>query len=87
MLEAARAVGRTSDQQMFAAEWHRLRGQVLLARGAANMDEAQGAFDNALEVARWQGAMLFEERARRALAGLTATRRQDSSRPQQNATA
>ncbi len=73
-LEAARSVGRTTDQQMFAAEWHRLRGQILLAKNAANLDEAQAAFDDAMEVARWQGAKLFESRAREALAKLAAHR-------------
>jgi hypothetical protein len=86
-LDAARAVGRSTDQQMFAAEWHRLRGQILLARNAANVDEAQAAFDDAMEVARWQGAKLFEARAREALAELTTARTQGSSRPPQNATA
>ena len=73
-LEAARSVGRATDQQMFAAEWHRLRGQILLAKNAANLDEAQAAFDDAMEVARWQGAKLFESRAREALAKLAAHR-------------
>ena len=86
-LEAARAVGRTSDQQMFAAEWHRLRGQVLLARNASNLDEAQAAFDNALEVARWQGAKLFESRAREALATLAAHRNTANHQRRQNTTA
>jgi predicted ATPase len=87
LLAEASVIGRTTDQQMFAAEWHRLRGQALLARDAANIDEARAAFDNALEVARWQGAKLFEGRAREALAGLTAARKPDSSHSRQNATA
>ena len=78
-LEAARSVGRTTDQQMFAAEWHRLRGQILLAKNAANLDEAQAAFDDAMEVARWQGAKLFESRAREALAKLAARREHGQS--------
>ena len=72
-------MGRSTDQQMFAAEWHRLRGQILLARSAANLDEAQAAFDDAMEVARWQGAKLFESRARTALAEL-AERRQNTGK-------
>ncbi len=72
LLETARAVGRDTDQQMFAAEWHRLRGEILLARDRANLDEAQAAFNDALAVARWQGARLLENRARAALARSTA---------------
>ena len=34
LLEPARDISRSTDQQMFAAEWHRLRGQLLLARSA-----------------------------------------------------
>ena len=74
LLEAARVVGRSTDQQMFAAEWHRLRGQILLAKNPGSFDEAQAAFDDAMEVARWQGAKLFEARAREALAKLAAQR-------------
>jgi tetratricopeptide (TPR) repeat protein len=86
-LEAARAVGRSTDQQMFAAEWHRLRGRILLARSAANVDEAQAAFDDAMEVARWQGAKLFEARAREALAELSARRQSAGQRDRQSTTA
>jgi hypothetical protein len=49
---------------MFAAEWHRLRGIALQKRG--QLDDAHAAFEDALEVARWQGAKLFEARARAA---------------------
>ena len=88
-LEAARAVGRSTDQQMFAAEWHRLRGRILLARSAANVDEAQAAFDDAMEVARWQGAKLFESAGARGVrhGSSTAARTQGSSALRQNATA
>ena len=85
LLHEARAIGRSTDQQMFAAEWHRLRGAILEARG--QLDDAQSAYDDALEVARWQGARLFEDRARAALAGLTASRKLDSDRRRRNATA
>ena len=81
-LEAAQAVGRSTDQHMFAAEWHRLRGEILLARATTNVDDVQAAFDNALEVARWQGARLFEQRARAALAKHAARTRKLSTPPQ-----
>ena len=66
VLETAKVVGRDTDQQMFAAEWHRLRGIALRMRG--QLDDANAAFEDALEVARWQGAKLFEARARAARA-------------------
>jgi tetratricopeptide (TPR) repeat protein len=74
LLDAARTASRSTDQQMFAAEWHRLRGTILLAKNPGSFDEAQAAFDDAMEVARWQGAKLFESRAREALATLAARR-------------
>ena len=86
-LEVARSVGKTTDQQMFAAEWHRLRGRILLARNAANLDEAQAAFDDAMEVARWQGSKLFESRAREALAKLAAHRNTANHERRENTTA
>jgi tetratricopeptide (TPR) repeat protein len=64
VLETAKVVGRDTDQQMFAPEWHRLRGIAFRSRG--QLDDAQAAFEDALEVARWQGAKLFEVRARAA---------------------
>lgn len=64
VLESAKFVGRDTDQQMFAPEWHRLRGIAFQTRG--QLDDVQAAFDDALEVARWQGAKLFEARARAA---------------------
>jgi predicted negative regulator of RcsB-dependent stress response len=73
LLEQARTISRSTDQQMFAVEWHRLRGQVLQTRG--RLDDAQAAYDDALEVARWQGARMLEPPARAALAALTATGR------------
>ena len=85
LLDEAREIGRTTDQQMFAAEWHRLRGGILQSR--RQLDEAQAAYDDALEVARWQGARLLESRARAALTALTAIRKPDSARQPRNATA
>ena len=41
LLETARAVGRDTDQQMFAAEWHRLRGAD--PAGAGSRQPRRGA--------------------------------------------
>ncbi len=70
LLDQAKTISRSTDQQMFAAEWHRLRGRALQMRG--RLDDAQAAYDDALEVARWQGARMMETPARAALAALAA---------------
>lgn len=46
-LETAKIVGRDTDQQMFAPEWHRLRGIAFWSRGQP--DDAHAAFEDALE--------------------------------------
>jgi len=84
LLDAARTIGRTTDQQMFAADWHRLRGLAILARDPAKLDDAQAAFDDALEVARWQGARLFEARAREGLQKVAALRKEPRPLPNSN---
>ena len=76
VLETAKAVSRDTDQQMFAPEWHRLRGAAFEQRGQHT--DAQAAFEDALEVARWQGAKMLEARAR---AARIAKRAQEDRRP------
>ena len=49
------------------AELHRLRGELLLARGAAAM-EVEAAFRQAMQIAQKQQAKLFELRAATSLA-------------------
>jgi class 3 adenylate cyclase/tetratricopeptide (TPR) repeat protein len=52
----------------FLPEIYRLRGQCLLALNRANKAEARQAFTTARDIARRQGAVLFERRADAALA-------------------
>jgi tetratricopeptide (TPR) repeat protein len=52
----------------FLPEIYRLRGQCLLALSRTNKDEARRAFMTARDIARRQGAVLFERRADAALA-------------------
>jgi predicted ATPase/DNA-binding winged helix-turn-helix (wHTH) protein len=63
--EALAAVER-SGERFYAAELHRLRGELLLATGH-DRGEVAGCFETALEVARHQGALAFERRALRSL--------------------
>jgi class 3 adenylate cyclase/predicted ATPase len=54
----------------FLAEAHRVRGELLLRRGPADLERAEAAFTQAIEVARGQSAKRFEFRAARRLAQL-----------------
>jgi hypothetical protein len=49
---------------------YRLRGACLLALSRDNRDEARAAFASAREMARRQGAVIFERRAEASLSDL-----------------
>jgi predicted ATPase len=59
--EALAAVER-SGERFYAAELHRLRGELLLATGH-DPAGVTGCFETALEIARHQHAMALERRA------------------------
>jgi predicted ATPase len=59
-----------SGQRLFEARLHQLKGELLLMQSASNVDEAESCFRTAIEVARRQGAKLFELRATNSLARL-----------------
>jgi predicted ATPase/DNA-binding winged helix-turn-helix (wHTH) protein len=63
--EALAAVER-SGERFYAAELHRLRGELLLATGHDRAAVA-GCFETALEIARHQRALALERRALRSL--------------------
>jgi predicted ATPase len=63
--EALAAV-QTSGERFYAAELHRLRGEVLVAAGGGHAEVAK-EFETALAIARRQGARALERRARRSL--------------------
>jgi predicted ATPase len=63
--EALAAVER-SGERFYAAELHRLRGELLLAAGHDGAGVA-GCFETALEIARHQRALALERRALRSL--------------------
>ena len=54
----------------WAAEIHRLKGELLLQRDPASTADAEACFDDALEVARKQEAKSLELRSAMSLAGL-----------------
>ena len=56
---------------LYLPEIYRLRGECLLALDRANKEQARQAFATAREIAKWQGAIVFERRAEAALAELT----------------
>jgi DNA-binding winged helix-turn-helix (wHTH) protein/predicted ATPase len=70
MLDAAEERGRRTGEAIFAAEFQRLRGELLLQSSAENESEAESCFEQALETARRQEAKLFELRAATSLARL-----------------
>jgi predicted ATPase len=69
--ELLRASDETGEGS-YRAELHRLSGELLLAKGAANVD-AEASFRKALEVARAQRAKSWELRASTSLARLLMT--------------
>ena len=70
MLEEALALVDQYEERYWEAEIHRLKGELLLARSAANQVEAEACWHKALDVARRQGAKSLELRAAMSLARL-----------------
>jgi tetratricopeptide (TPR) repeat protein len=68
------ALRRSSErgQRVFDAEFHRLRGELLLTENNGNTAEADRAFRTAIDVARQQSAKSWELRATTSLARLLA---------------
>ncbi|SHH92694.1 adenylate/guanylate cyclase domain-containing protein [Bradyrhizobium erythrophlei] len=54
----------------YLPEIYRLRGECLLALGRDNKDEARSAFATARDIAKQQGAVIFERRAEASLSEL-----------------
>jgi class 3 adenylate cyclase/predicted ATPase len=68
LLEQAISTGEETEEHVFEAELHRLRGELLIQSRRA--DEATAAFDRALAIARGQRAKSWELRAETSLARL-----------------
>ena len=79
LAEAFQIMDRTGER-WYAAELHRLRGLALAASSPARLSEAEACFEKAINVARSQGARLFELRAATALSRLSSNQLQRKRR-------
>ena len=70
MLADGLALGDRTGSQYWAAELHRLRGELLLQAAAENHERAETCLHQALAVAREQQAKSLELRAATSLARL-----------------
>jgi predicted ATPase len=61
-----------TGQRWFLADAHRVRGEILIKSKLADIETAEAAFRQAIEVARGQSAKRFEFRAATRLAELWA---------------
>jgi predicted ATPase len=73
VLDEALARVNRLEERWFEAELHRLKGEALLALSPERAAEAEACHNQALAVARDQGARLWELRAAMSLARLWAT--------------
>jgi tetratricopeptide (TPR) repeat protein len=80
LLDDALAQANRSRERYFNAEFHRLRGESLLAVSPPQPVEAEAAFATSIAVARRQGAKLLEDRAAASLGRLLAAQRAQSAR-------
>ncbi|MHC5034943.1 MAG: AAA family ATPase, partial [Planctomycetota bacterium] len=69
-LDEARNIMEMSGERSFAAEYHRIHGELLLRVSGNNLAEAETDFKQALEISRGQGALSLELRAAVGLARL-----------------
>jgi predicted ATPase len=67
-IDQALSVIEETEERAYEAEIHRLKGELLLAASAANIDAAQSCFLRAMDVARRQSARTWELRAATSLA-------------------
>ena len=70
LLAEALALVKETETRSYAAELHRLRGELLLTVSAENHGEAESCFRQALDIARHQQAKSWELRAATSLARL-----------------
>jgi predicted ATPase/class 3 adenylate cyclase len=80
LLAEAFQVMEDNGERWYEAELLRLQGVVLFGRAPERTTEAQWRFERAIEVARSQGALLFELRAAAALCRLPCAREQSDAR-------
>jgi tetratricopeptide (TPR) repeat protein len=74
-------LGQETGQRGYEARLQHLRGELLLMQNSSNAEGAEGCFRTAVEIARRQGAKLFELKATNSLARLLAKQsRRDEAR-------
>jgi predicted ATPase len=78
VLDLALAEVRTTNEEYYEAELHRLRGELLLHQSQRGEEGAEAAFLQGLDVARRQGARSWELRSASSLFRLKLARRGDS---------
>jgi predicted ATPase len=71
-IEEGLKLASESEQHLATSALHRLRGELLLASGRGSIEEVEGAYLQALSVARGQEAKSHELRAAMSLARLWA---------------
>ncbi len=87
LLAAAPAEIEQTGFHMIEAELYRVTGELMLARDAAAVAQAEGNFRRAVDIARAQNAKSWELRAATSLARLLADRgRRDQARALLNET-
>ncbi len=64
------AKARVTECRYYEAELHRIKGELLLAQAAADEQQAEACFQNALKIARGQSAKSLELRAAMSLSRL-----------------
>jgi predicted ATPase len=69
-LDEAQDWVRRNDERLYAAEVHRIRGELLLRQAMPDQAQAESCFEQALSVARDQQAKSWELRAAMSLARL-----------------
>jgi len=81
LVAKALATAEQTDQRAVEAELHRVKGDLLMIKDPGNVVEAERCLRTAIDVARQQGARLFELRARVSLTRLMANQgRRDEGR-------
>jgi class 3 adenylate cyclase/predicted ATPase len=76
-LAEALAVADEHEDRFYAAEIHRVKGDLLLRQDASNFTKAEGCFRRAIEIARTQSAKSWELRATVSLARLLKSQGRD----------
>jgi predicted ATPase len=67
LIEKAEAQINTTGERRLEAEHYRIKGEIILKRNPADKPAARASFEQAIQVARQQGAIFFEQKAQACL--------------------